>query len=64
MPTDFLGMTYESVDPEVESTVRAEVTGWIRNDLRIGNPRLTSDQFIRSETNHDLAVTFTYQSEV
>ena len=38
MPTDFLGMTYKSVDLEVESTVRAEVTGWIRNALRIGNP--------------------------
>ncbi|MEJ1230874.1 MAG: hypothetical protein WDM88_10165 [Galbitalea sp.] len=37
MPTDFVGMIYKSVDLSDEATVRARVTDWLKDDLRIGD---------------------------
>lgn len=36
LPTDFVGMIYKSVDLDDESSVRARVQDWLKDDLRIG----------------------------
>lgn len=36
MPTDFVGMIYKSVDLDDEASVRARVTDWLKDDLRVG----------------------------
>lgn len=36
MPTDLVGMIYKSVDLLDEATVRARVTDWLKDDLRVG----------------------------
>lgn len=36
MPTDFVGMIYKSVDLSDDRTIRASVSDWIKDDLRIG----------------------------